>query len=139
MGVGKKRNPYTPQQKLWIKLLVSGASRKEIVEQVFHVDFDNDPAGVNRADQSMHRWKSHPDYEKEWMAAYKEVWGRITIKAMKELNNGLDDKDLPWRRTQHVNMALTYGTKMMLGDDANTVKVQITGMPELGTPDQDDQ
>ena len=132
------RRPFSPQMKQWVMMVVSGASRREIIEQVFHVDFDHDTTGVNRADQTMHRWRCHPDYEKEWKAAYREVWGKITVQAMKELRSGLEDKDLPWRRTQHVNLALTYGTKLAQGEDANTVKVQITGMPELGTPDQDE-
>lgn len=132
------RKPFTPMQKLWIRCVVAGDSRAEILDKVFHTTPD-DTTKAHNADCCMWRWRKHPDYEKEWYSAYREIWGEITVEAMRELRNGMRDKDLPWRRTQHVNMALTYGTKMMLGDDANTVKVQITGMPELGTPDQDDQ
>lgn len=133
-----KKLPFTPLQKLWVKLVVSGATRKEILDKVFHVDLDAHPEDANRCDVRISRWRRHPDYEKEWNAAYREVWGEITQEAMKELRNGLHDDDLPWRRTQHVNMALTYGSKIISGEESNTIKIQIEGMPELGSPDQDD-
>lgn len=132
------RKPFTPQQKLWVKCVVSGDSRKEIAKKVFHVDIDNDDRGAHRVDACMYRWRRHPDYEKEWNAAYREVWGEITQEAIRELRKGLHDDELPWRRTQHVNLALTYGSKIIAGEEGNTVKVQISGMPEIGSPDQGD-
>ena len=133
------KRPFTPQQKLWVQLVVAGDSRKDIIKKVFHVDIKEQPELANRYDQMMWRWRQHPDYEKEWNAAYRELWGDITIDAMKELRNGLHDDQLPWRRTQHVNLALAYGSKLLTGDDGNVVKVQVVGMPDIGSPDQPEE
>ena len=135
---GNKRQPFTGQQKAWIRLVVSGESRKEIMKKIFGVDIDANPELAGRYDQRLHRWRNHPDYEKEWNAAYREVWGEITQEAMKELRNGLRDKEMPWRRTQHVNLALAYGSKIISGEEGNIIKVQISGMPDLGSPEQED-
>lgn len=132
------RKPFTPQQKLWVKCVVAGDSRAEIAQKVFHAD-PNNSTDMHRVDACIYRWKRHPDYEKEWKAAYRELWGEITFEAVKELRKGLRDEQLPWRRTQHVNLALSYGSKILDGEDANTVKVQITGMPDIGSPADDEQ
>lgn len=130
--------PFTPQQKLWVKCVASGFSRAEILDKVFHTT-PEDKTKSHNADCCMSRWRRHPDYEKEWRAAYKEVWGEIVQEAVRELHNGMHDAELPWRRTQHVNLALSYGSKILDGEDANTVKVQITGMPDIGSPADDEE
>ena len=62
----------------------------------------------------------------------------IEIEENKELRDGLRDPENAWRRTQHVNLALAYSSKALHRDDSNTVTVQIAGLPDLGSPDQDD-
>ena len=55
--------------------------------------------------------------------------------AMSVVQEGLHDDSLPWRKTQHANLALAYGTKMLVGEEERTVHVQIEGMPDIGSPD----
>ena len=128
---------FTPQQKQWIQLVVRDASRKEIAEKVFHFDLDSDPVKAHRMDCKLYRWRRHPDYRKEWDAAYKEVWGDALTEDTKVAIEGLRDKDNPWRRTQHANMVLTYATRLINGDESNTFHVKVEGLPEIGTPDED--
>jgi len=129
---------FTPEMKLWVQLVVGKATRKEIFEKLFHVDITQmTEQEQNRYDVKMSRWRHHPDYQKEWLAAFKDQWGDILTDATEVVKEGLHDKDQPWRRTQHANMALAYGTKMIIGEDDRAVHVKIEGMPEIGSPDSD--
>jgi hypothetical protein len=129
---------FTPEMLLWVRLVVQNASRKEIFQKLFHVDIENTPPQEqNKYDVKMSRWRHHPDYPKEWLKAFREQWGDILSEATDVLKEGLHDESLPWRRTQHANLALAYGTKLLVGDDEKTVHVQIEGMPEIGSPDDE--
>ena len=133
----KVQGDFTPEMKLWVQLVVRNASRKEIFEKLFHVDISTlTPQEQNKYDVKMCRWRKHPDYPKEWLAAFKEQWGDILSDATEVIREGLKDDQLPWRRTQHANLALAYGTKMLMGEEQNTVHVQIDGMPDIGSPEE---
>ena len=128
---------FTPEMKEWMKLVVKKASRQQIMEQIFHVPPDQmTEENIHKYDCKLSRWRQHPDYQKEWLAAFKDQWGDIMIDALAVVQEGLHDESLPWRKTQHANLALAYGTKMIVGEEERTVHVQIEGnMPEIGSPD----
>lgn len=128
---------FSEQQKEWMKLVVRKASRKEIFDKIFHENIENlTPQEQNKYDVKMWRWRNHPDYHKEWMIAFKEVWGDILADAVAVVQEGLQDDSLPWRRTQHANLALAYGTKILVGEEERTVHVQVESMPDIGSPDE---
>lgn len=128
---------FTDQQKQWMRLVVRKASRKEIFDQIFHEDIEKlTPQEQNKYDVRLCRWRQHPDYHKEWMIAFKEQWGDILADAVAVVQEGLQDDSLPWRRTQHANLALAYGTKILVGEEERTVHVQVESMPDIGSPDE---
>lgn len=137
----KKSMNLTPQQKIWLELMVRGASRDEIFQKVFGIDYSLPEAELakakNRANCKLWHWKQHPAYETEWRKAWRDAWGDITYKAMAVVREGMDDSDLSWRRTQSASLALAYGQKNLIGDSDGAVKVEIVGMPDLGVPDGD--
>ncbi len=128
---------FTDEMRDWMKAVVMNKSRKEIMAEVFHVppeEMGNEEL-LHKYDCRMNRWRNHPDYQKEWIIAFKSLWGPIMAKAMKVVDDGLDDDSLPWRKTQHANMALAYGTKLVVGEEERSINVKIEGMPEIGSPD----
>ena len=134
--MSKPQSGFTDDMRKWIRMVVRNASRPEIFKEVFGVDVHALSAQeANKYDVRLSRWRDHPDYHKEWVMAFKESWGPIMAKAMAVVDEGLDDSTLPWRKTQHANMALAYGTKMLVGEEERTVHVQIEGMPDIGSPD----
>jgi len=129
---------FTPEMKEWMKLVVKKAPRQEIMEKIFHVaPEDMTPENLHKYDCKLSRWRNHPDYHNEWLIAFKEQWGDILADAVAVVQEGLEDKNLPWRRTQHANLALAYGTKLIIGEEERAVHVKIEGMPEIGSPDGD--
>ena len=127
---------FTPEMKEWMKLVVRNASRKEIMQQIFHLTDDQlTEENMHKYDCKLSRWRQHPDYQKEWLNAFKAQWNGILADAMVVVQEGLHDESLPWRKTQHANLALAYGTKLIVGEEERTVHVQIEGMPDIGSPD----
>ena len=128
--------PFTDEMKTWMKCVVRNASRKEIFAEVFGADLDTiSEQEANRYDVKLCRWRKHPDYQKEWLNAFKSQWNGILADAVAVVQEGLHDESIPWRRTQHANLALAYGTKLIVGEEERTVHVQIEGMPDIGSPD----
>ena len=128
---------FTPDMKKWMKMVVRNASRPEIFQEVFGVDVHSLTAQeANKYDVRLSRWRDHPDYHKEWLIAFKSQWSGILADAVSVVEEGLHDDSLPWRRTQHANLALAYGTKILVGEEERTINVQVSGKPELGSPDE---
>lgn len=127
---------FSPEMKEWIRCVVRKTPRDKMFEQVFHVKYSElTDQEKNKYNVRLFRWKNHPDYHKEWLEAFKEQWGDILTDAVAVVQEGLADEQLPWRRTQHANLALAYGTKLIVGEEERTVHVQIEGMPDIGSPD----
>ena len=127
---------FTPQMREWMKLVVRNASRQEIMQQIFHVPPDQMTHDVlHKYDCKITRWRQHPDYHEEWLKAFKAQWSGIMAEAIGVVEEGLHDDSLPWRRTQHANLALAYGTKILVGEEERAVHVKVEGMPDLGSPD----
>lgn len=124
------------EMKDFMKLEVRNASRPEIFRELFGVNVsDLSDKEANKYDAKIYRWRHHDEYQKEWISAFKQSWGPIMAKALAVVDEGLDDNSLPWRKTQHANLALAYGTKLIVGEEERTVHVQIEGMPDIGSPD----
>lgn len=124
------------EMKDFMKLEVRNASRPEIFRELFGVNVsDLSDKEANKYDAKIYRWRHHDEYQKEWISAFKQSWGPIMAKALAVVDEGLDDSSLPWRKTQHANLALAYGTKLIVGEEERTVHVQIEGMPDIGSPD----
>ena len=134
--MARTQGPFTDEMKQWMKLVVRNASRPEIFQEIFGVNIKElSPQEQNKYDVKLNRWRNHPDYQKEWLVAFKANWGGILTEAMAVVQEGLHDDSLPWRKTQHANLALAYGTKLIVGEEERTVHVQIEGMPDIGSPD----
>lgn len=124
------------EMKDFMKLEVRNASRPEIFRELFGLNVSElSEKEANKYDAKIYRWRHHDEYQKEWISAFKQSWGPIMAKALAVVDEGLDDNSLPWRKTQHANLALAYGTKLIVGEEERTVHVQIEGMPDIGSPD----
>ena len=124
------------EMKEFMKLEVRNASRPEIFRELFGLDVSQlSEKEAKKYDAKMYRWRHHDDYQKQWLIAFKNQWNGILADAVSVVQEGLHDESIPWRRTQHANMALAYGTKLIVGEEERTVHVQIEGMPDIGSPD----
>lgn len=128
---------FTEQQRDWMRLVVRNASRKEIFREIFGENLEElTDQETNKYDVRLCRWRKHPAYHEEWLKAFKEQWSGIMADAVAVVQEGLHDDSLPWRRTQHANLALAYGTKILVGEEERAVHVKVEGMPDIGSPEE---
>ena len=119
-----------------VKMDARKASRKEIFKEIFNVDIEQlTREEQNKYDVMICRWRKRDDYHAEWLKAFKNQWSDILADAVNVVQEGLHDDSLPWRRTQHANLALAYGTKILVGEEERTMTVKVEGLPDIGSPD----
>ena len=134
----KAKQPLTADQELFVRMSAQGCSRPEILKAVFGIDLDTTPANeVKNADNKMSRWRKHPDFEAVWKDEVKNILYGCTAEAVKVIKGQLRNKDVPWLQNKAANDLLNYGKGQIYGDEERTVHVQIEGLPDIGSPDDE--
>lgn len=121
-----------------IRMEARGTDHMLILKEIFGLDPDGDPKEINRANQQMYRWRHHPAADAIWDSEVKAIVKQCVPKAVNRIRNQIED-DNGWLANKAandvVNLAKTTG---IFVDDSKAINVQITGMPDIGSPDQDD-
>ena len=125
-----------PQEK-FVRMEARGEGRPAILREVFGLDVNTSPANeIHNADAKMSRWRQHPCYDECWKSEVKRYMYGATGGAIRRIRNQIDcDND--WLANKAANDILLFGKSQIYGDEEKSISVQITGMPELGTPDSD--
>ena len=133
-----KPTKYNTQQELFVRMEARGESRRDIMMAVFGLDIDTAPANeIHNADCKMSRWRDFPCYEAVWKDEVKKVLYACTGEAVKVIKKQIRDENLPWLQTKAANDLLNYGKGQIYGDEERTVHVQIEGLPDIGSPDDE--
>ena len=131
----KKSENLTVDQERFVRMEANGYSRADIILELF---------GLERGDKEYHaaesklsRWSDHPKYEEVWKdEVRKQDFGDYT-KARKTLRRSMDDSD-KWLAMQSAVNVLNNSGKRIFGAEENAVTVKIEGLPDLGSPDQEE-
>ena len=136
----KHKGPMGLTQEKFVRMEARGEGRQEILREIFGIDDIKtaDHNKVNAADQQMYRWRKHPEYEAVWKDEIRKVLYGATGEALKVIKSQMRDNKLPWLANKAANDFLSYGKSQIYGDEERTVNVQISGLPDLGSPDQED-
>lgn len=134
----KNRQPLTAQQELFIRLSAQGKTRAEILKAVFGIDVATAPyRTANNADAKLCRWRKLPEFESIWKDEVKNILYGCTSEAIQVIKGQLKAGDTPWLQNKAANDLLAYGKQQIYGDEQRTVHVQVEGMPDLGSPDDE--
>jgi len=134
----RPRQPLNAKQELFIRMSAQGCTRPEILEKVFGLDVRTSPEKeVHNADATMTRWRKVPEYESIWKDEVRKVLYECTGEAVKVIRGQMRSADQPWLQNKAANDLLNYGKSQIYGDEERTVHVQIEGMPEIGSPDDE--
>ena len=131
----KDKQPMTSDQELFTRMSAQGCSRAEILKRVFKLDIETAPENeVHNADNKMTRWRKHPDFEQVWKDEVRAILYGCTSEAIQTIRKQMREKD-DWLQNKAANDLLNYGKQQIYGDEEKTVHVQIDGMPDIGSPD----
>ena len=137
--MARPRQPLNAKQELFIRMSARAEPRKEILKAVFDLDPDvDDEKTVHNADATMSRWRKLPEFESIWKDEVRQVLYACTGEAVQVIKAQLRSKDLPWLQNKAANDLLNFGKSQIYGEEERTVNVQINGLPDIGSPDQDE-
>ena len=108
--MSKSIQPLTSDQERFVRMSAQGKSRPEILKAVFGLDIETDEV--------------------------KQILYGCTAEAVQVIKGQLRS-DQGWLQNKAANDLLNYGKGQIYGDEERTVHVQIEGLPDIGSPDDD--
>ena len=133
----KNKQPLTSDQERFVRMSAQGCTRPEILKAVFGLDIETAPEKeIHNADAKMSRWRKHPDFESVWKDEVKTILYGCTSEAIQTIRKQMREKD-DWLQNKAANDLLNYGKGQIFGDEEHTVHVQIEGLPDIGSPDDE--
>ena len=122
----------------FIRMEANSATRQEKLKEIFGIDVEtDDPKKAHAADQMMCRWRKHPLYDSIWKdEVRRQDYGDYSA-ARKTLRRSMKQDD-NWLAMQAAVNVLNNTGKKIFGSDENNITVHIEGMPDIGSPDQEE-
>jgi hypothetical protein len=116
----------------------NGEGRQEILRKVFGLDPEAaDDRTLNNADAQMSRWRRKPWYDDIWKDEVRKISIAMSSEALKKIKAQIRD-DNGWLANKAANDSLTFAKPLIWGEDEKAVNIRIEGMPEIGSPDDDE-
>ena len=133
----KNRQPLTADQERFIRMSAQGKGRQEILKAIFGLDIETSPDNeIHNADNKMSRWRKLPEFEQIWKDEVRQILYGCTAEAVQVIKGQLRS-DQGWLQNKAANDLLNYGKGQIYGDEERTVHVQIEGLPDIGSPDDE--
>ena len=139
MGSNKQpKDKVTVQLDKFIRMEANNCSREDKLKEVFGVDINTASAReINNCDATMSRWRKHPMYDSIWKDELSRQDYSDYSKAREVLRKSMKSSD-GWLAMNSAIQVINNGNKRLFNEDNNKVTVEITGMPEIGSPDDDE-
>jgi bisphosphoglycerate-dependent phosphoglycerate mutase len=130
--------PMTAKIENFIRMEARGESADDILREIFHIDPDNcDPKVKANAYQQMYRWRHRPDADAIWQDELKATVRRRVPYAMSRILRQIDS-DTEWLANKAANDVMLLAGKVgIVKNEETALKVEISGMPDLGSPDDE--
>jgi bisphosphoglycerate-dependent phosphoglycerate mutase len=121
----------------FIRMEARGESANDILRKVFNIDPDNcDEAVKQRAFQQMYRWRHRPDAEAIWQDELRATVRRYVPTAVNRIRSQINS-DTEWLANKAANDVLTMAGRVgVVKNEETALTVQVTGMPDIGSPDE---
>lgn len=132
------RPPLSKNARLYAQMKANGRTREEILQELFGLGPDADAKEKNKADQQMWRWRTHPDFDSIFEKEIERILRLAGGEAVKVLVGQMKSTDQPWLQNKAANDVMNHRKQIIYGADEKQITVKVEGMPELGTPDQDE-
>jgi hypothetical protein len=128
----------TTKQEMFVRMEANGEGRQEILRKVFGLDPEAaDDRTLNNADAQMSRWRRKPWYDDIWKDEVRKISIAMSSEALKKIKAQIRD-DNGWLANKAANDSLTFAKPLIWGEDEKAVNIRIEGMPEIGSPDDDE-
>jgi hypothetical protein len=123
---------------LFIRMEARGEDHEDILHQIFGITPESTKDERHAAQEMMHRWRHRPDAKAIWDDEIRQVIQRCIPRAVQRISKQIDSKE-GWLANKAANdvVNLAKTTSVFQGDD-KALTVKIEGMPDIGSPDDDE-
>lgn len=121
----------------FIRMEANLRSRADKMKELFGLDMETaTEAQLHAADCKMYRWRRHPMYDTVWKDELARQDYEDYSLARQVLRQGMRQGKDGWLAMNSAVNVISNGNKRLFRDEQNTVKVQIEGLPDIGSPDE---
>ena len=130
--------PMTAKIENFIRAEARGEPHDKILREQFGIDENSDPKDKARAEQYMYRWRHRADAEAIWQDELKATVRRHVPISLNRIKNQVDS-DTEWLANKAANDVLVLAGRIgVIKTEETALKVEVTGLPEIGSPDESD-
>jgi len=136
--MARPTGPMTARIENFIRMEARGEPADDILRKVFNLDPETcTDQEKNRAYQQMYRWRHRPDADAIWQDELKATVRRHVPVSIKRIKTQVDS-DTEWLANKAANDVLVLAGKIgVIQNQETALKVEISGMPDLGSPDDE--
>lgn len=131
--VGAIGTKYKADFEKFCRLEARGFSSAEIIEMLWGVK--NGDLEYCKLKSRLSMWRNNPQYEKIWFEELGFCGRKMLTKGLRKINAQMDS-ETEWLSNKAANDAVNYAKARVFGESEKTITVKFEGMPDLGTPDQ---
>lgn len=128
--------PMTAKIENFIRAEARGEPHDKILKEQFGIDENSSPKDKARAEQYMFRWRHRPDADAIWQDELRAVVRRHVPCSIGKIKSQIDS-NMDWLSNKAANDVITLASRIgVIRTEETAMKVEITGMPDIGSPDQ---
>lgn len=128
-------SPMNAKIENFIRAEARGESHADILEKVFDLPPGSDIKLIRKAEQKMFHWRHRPDAKAIWEDELSSCVRRRVPGAIKRINAQIDNEN-DWVANKAANDYIALAKSLgVIKSEETALKVQIEGMPDLGSPD----
>jgi len=136
--MGRPFAPMNAKIESFIRMEARGIDHNEIIKTLFGQEYLDDPVKKNAAQSKLTRWRHRPDAQAIWDDEIRNVVRQCIPSAVNRIKKQVDD-DNGWLANKAANDVVNLAkTTSIFQSDDKAIKVQIEGMPDIGSPDDTD-
>lgn len=134
--MSRVQNPnLTIEQDRFVRMEANGMTTPEVILALWGMKREDNPKEYHNLECKLTRWRQHPKYEETWKDEVRKQSYSMMSKAVRKLNQQVNS-DTDWLANKAANDIVAFAGKRIFGNEDNTVNVQVTGMPDIGSPEQ---
>ena len=119
----------------FIRADARGEPHKKLLKEFFNVDENSTPKEKNRAEQQIFRWRHRSDYETIWQDEIRGAVRRHVPVSLDRIKIQVDS-DTEWLANKAANDVISLASRIgVIKTEDTAMQVQIQGMPDIGSPD----
>ena len=133
-----KPTKLTVIQDKFVRMEANGYTTPEIIMELWGMKKADDPKAYHNLECKLSDWRKHPCYLETWKDEVSSVSVKLMNKGLGKILRQMDANE-PWLANKAANDGINFAKSRIFGDEDRSISVQFENMPDIGSPDQDEE